>query len=133
MAEFVMKDLVRKAGRERDFVIESAATSNEEIGNDIHPGTRKKLDDMGVAHEARSARRIVRADYDAYDFLIGMDDENLYYMRKTFGEDREHKMSKLLEWCGVHRDVADPWYTGNFDATWDDVLAGCRAISAKLS
>ena len=133
MAEFVMKDLVRRAGRERDFVIESAATSNEEIGNDIHPGTRKKLDDMGVAHETRAARRIVRADYDAYDFLIGMDDENLYYMRKTFGEDREHKMSKLLEWCGVHRDVADPWYTGNFDATWDDVLAGCRAISAKLS
>ena len=102
MAEFVMKDLVRKAGRERDFVIESAATSSEEIGNDIHRGTRKKLDDMGVAHEARSARRIVRSDYDAYDFLIGMDDENLYYMRKTFGEDREHKMSKLLEWCGVH-------------------------------
>ena len=68
----------------------------------------------------------MRADYDAYDFLIGMDDENLYYMRKTFGEDRAHKMSKLLEWCGVHRDVDDPWYTGNFDATWDDVLAGCR-------
>ena len=133
MAEFVMKDLVRRAGRERDFVIESAATSSEEIGNDIHRGTRKKLDEMGVAHKTRAARRIVRSDYDAYDFLIGMDDENLYDMRKTFGEDREHKMSKLLDWCGVHRDVADPWYTGNFDATWDDVLAGCRAILAKLS
>ena len=133
MAEFVMKDLVKKAGRERDFIIESAASSSEEIGNDIHRGTRKKLDDMGVAHEARSARRIVRSDYDAYDFLIGMDDENLYYMRKTFGEDRGRKVSKLLEWCGTDRDVADPWYTDNFDATWDDVLAGCRAILAKLS
>jgi len=133
MAEFVMKDLVKKAGRERDFIIDSAATSNEEIGNDIHRGTRKKLDEMGVAHKTRAARRIVRSDYDAYDFLIGMDDENLYYMRKTFGEDRERKMSKLLEWCGTDRDVADPWYTDNFDATWDDVLAGCRAILAKLS
>ena len=133
MAEFVMKDLVRQAGRERDFVIESAATSSEEIGNNIHRGTRKKLDDMGVAYEARAARRIIRADYDAYDFLIGMDDENLYYMQKTFGEDTAHKMSKLLEWCGVNRDVADPWYTGNFEATWDDVLAGCRAILTKLS
>ena len=133
MAEFVMKDLVRQVGRERDFVIESAATSSEEIGNDIHRGTRKKLDDMGVAYEARAARRIIRADYDAYDFLIGMDDENLYYMQKTFGEDTAHKMSKLLEWCGVHRDVADPWYTGNFDATWNDVLAGCRSILTKLS
>ena len=128
MAEFVMKDLVRKAGREKDFLIESAATSTEEIGNDIHYGTRTKLQQEGIPFARRAARQITAADYDKYDYLIGMDEENLYYMNRRWNNDPDGKISLLLEFAGKNRDIADPWYTGNFDRTYLDILEGCEAL-----
>lgn len=128
MAEFVMKDLVRKAGREKDFLIESAATSTEEIGNDIHYGTRTKLQQEGIHFSRRAARQITAADYDKYDYLIGMDEENLYYMNRRWNNDPDGKISLLLEFAGKNRDIADPWYTGNFDRTYLDILEGCEAL-----
>lgn len=123
-----MKDLVRKAGREKDFYIESAATSTEEIGNDIHRGTRGKLIQLGIPFERRAARRITMADYSKFDLLVGMDEENLYYMNRAWNNDPDNKIRLLLEFAGQNREVADPWYTGNFDQTYMDVLEGCKGI-----
>jgi protein-tyrosine phosphatase len=132
MAEFVMKHLAYKAGCAPDFVIESAATSTEELGNDMHPGTRAKLDEMGIPYKRRGARRIIPEDYDEYDLLIGMDDENIKNMCRCFGPDRGLKVHKLLEYCGLTRGVADPWFTGDFDKTYADISAGCRSLFAYL-
>ena len=128
MAEFVMKELVRRAGRESDFLIESAATSREEIGNDMHYGTRIKLREMGIPFSRRAARQITRNDYDKYDYLVAMDDENLFYMNRCWSPDPQHKIVHLLSFAGKDRDIADPWYTGNFDQTYEDVLEGCEAF-----
>lgn len=135
MAEFVMKALVKEAGKENDFLIESAATSTEEIGNDIHRGTRNKLIQMGIPFEKRAARRITTADYEKFDLLVGMDEENLYYMNRAWNNDPKGKIRLLLEFAGKNREVADPWYTGNFDQTYIDVLEGCEGIlsSSKLN
>lgn len=130
MAEFVMKDLVQKVGLEKDFYIESAATSLEEIGNDIHRGTRGILLQKGIPFERRAARRITQADYQKFDLLVGMDEENLYYMNRAWNNDPEGKIRLLLEFAGKNREVADPWYTGNFDQTYADVLEGCQGILA---
>ena len=132
MAEFVMKELVRRAGREHEFLIESAATSREEIGNDIHYGTRTKLREMGIPFSRRAARQITNADYDEFDYLVAMDDENEYYMNRWWAPDTEHKIVRLLSFAGKSRDIADPWYTGNFDQTYDDILEGCTAFLKKL-
>lgn len=128
MAEFVMKDLVRKAGLEKDFLIESAATSTEEIGNDIHYGTRTKLQKEGVPFSRRAARQITARDYEYYDYLVAMDEENLYYMNRRWNNDPDNKISLLLEFAGKTREIADPWYTGNFDQTYLDVVEGCEAL-----
>ncbi len=128
MAEFVMKELVRRAGRENDFLIESAATSREEIGNDMHYGTRQKLHEMGIPFTRRAARQITRADYDRYDYLVAMDDENIWYMNRCWSPDPAHKIVRLLSYAGKTRDIADPWYTGNFDQTYEDILEGCTAF-----
>jgi protein-tyrosine phosphatase len=128
MAEFVMKELVRRAGRESDFLIESAATSREEIGNDIHYGTRAKLREQNIPFSRRAARQITPADYDKYDYLVAMDDENLFYMNRCWSPDPQHKIVHLLSFAGKDRDIADPWYTGNFDQTYEDVLEGCTAF-----
>ena len=133
MAEVVMKELVRRAGREADFLIESAATSREEIGNDMHYGTRSKLREQNIPFSRRAARQIRPDDYDKYDYLIAMDDENLYYMNRCWGPDPEQKIVSLLEFAGKSRDIADPWYTGNFDQTYDDVLEGCTVFFKKLT
>ena len=133
MAEFVMKELVRRAGLEHEFLIESAATSREEIGNDIHYGTRTKLREMGIPFTRRAARQITRADYDKYDWLIAMDYENLYYMNRCWANDPNHKIKMLLSFAGKNRDIADPWYTGNFDQTYDDVMEGCTAFLEKIT
>ena len=133
MAEFVMKELVRRAGREKDFLIESAATSREEIGNDIHYGTRTKLRQMGIPFERRAARQITPNDYNKYDYLVAMDDENLYYMHRCWGSDPAGKIKMLLSFAGKDRDIADPWYTGNFDQTYEDVLEGCTAFLGELT
>ena len=132
LAEFVMKELVRRAGLSDQFLIESAATSREELGNDMHYGTRTKLREMNIPFSRRAARQIRPDDYDRYDYLIAMDDENLYYMNRCWGGDPDHKIKMLLSFAGKDRDIADPWYTGNFDQTWEDVLEGCTAFLESL-
>ena len=128
MAEFVMKDLVRKAGREHEFYIESAATSTEEIGNGVYPPARRKLAEHGIACKGKTARQITRDDYDRFDLIIGMDAWNIRNINRICGGDPEDKVHLLLDFTGRPGDVADPWYTGDFEATWRDVLAGCQGI-----
>ena len=132
MAEFVMKALVKKAGLENDFLIDSAATSTEEIGNGMHRGTIEKLREKQIPFTNHRARQITTADYQNYDYLIGMDEENLFYMKRKWNDDPLKKVHLLLEYCGPSDEVADPWYTGNFDATWADILAGCAALLDRL-
>ncbi len=128
MAEFVMKDLVEKAGLEDSFLIESAATSTEEIGNRVYPPARRKLAEHGISCEGKTARQMTRSDYDHYDLLIGMDSWNIRNMRNICGGDPEGKITMLMDYTSRPGDVADPWYTGDFEATWRDVLEGCRAV-----
>ena len=128
MAEFVMKDLVRKAGREEQFIIASKAARRDELGNDTHYGTKAKLRQMGVPFEKRKATLLSKSDYDAYDYLIAMDRENISDMLRLFGGDPDKKIHMLLEFAGLKREVADPWYTGNFDETYEDVLMGCKGL-----
>ena len=128
MAEFVMKDLVRKAGREEQFIIVSKAARRDELGNDTHYGTKAKLRQMGVPFEKRKATLLSESDYDAYDYLIAMDRENVSDMLLLFGGDPDKKIHMLLEFAGLKREVADPWYTGNFDETYEDVLIGCKGL-----
>ena len=133
MAEFVMKDLVKKAGLEDRFVIESAATSTEEIGNSVYPPARRKLAEHGISCQGKTARQMRRSDYDRYDLLIGMDAWNIRNMKNTCGGDPEGKISMLMDFTPHPRDVADPWYTGDFEATWRDVLEGCQALLNRLT
>ena len=132
MAEFVMKDLVRKAGADTEFFIASAATSTEEIGNPVYPPARRKLAEHGIGCAGKTARQLRREDYDRFDLLIGMDGTNLRNMRRICGGNPEGKLSLLLDWAGRSGDVADPWYTGDFEATWQDVLAGCQGLLDAL-
>ena len=133
MAEYVMKQLVREAGREEEFSIASAATSTEEIGNPVYPPARKKLAEHGIDCRGKTARQITRKDYSDYDLLIGMDRENIRNMLRAFGGDPEHKICLLLDYTDRPGSVADPWYTGDFDAAWRDVNEGCRALLASLT
>lgn len=128
MAEFVMKDMVRKAGLEDNIYIESAATSREEIGNDTHPGTKRKLTEAGVPFTKRRARQVTKADYDEFDYLVIMDQNNYRNLFRIIGDDPEEKVYKLLDFAGKDRDIADPWYTGNFDDTYEDVVEGVDAF-----
>lgn len=169
MTEFVMKDLVKKSGLEAQFHIESAATSTEEIGNPVYPPARRKLAEHGISCEGKTARRLIRADYDRFDPLIGMDRVNLRNMRRICGGDYNSKLRLLMD-CADHEKgtpakpsprlcgersrsgmselpalagregyevcgdgVADPWYTGDFETTWRDVLAGCQGLLKQLS
>ena len=134
MAEFVMKDLVRKAGLERAFHIESAATSAEELGNAVYPPARRKLAEHGIGCAGKRARQLRRGDYDEFDLLIGMDRANLRNMRRICGGDPAGKLRLLLEFAGrPGGEVADPWYTGDLAAAWRDVEAGCRGLLARLT
>lgn len=133
MAEFVMKDLVQKAGLTEAVEIASAATSTEEIGNPVYPPARRKLAEHGIGCAGKTARQLRRSDYAAYDFLVGMDGANLRNMRRICGGDPEGKLSLLLDFTERPGDVADPWYTGDFDATWRDVLAGCRGLLDRIT
>ena len=132
MAEFVMKALVRDAGRERDFFIDSAATSTEELGNPVYPPARKKLAEHGIGCAGKTARQLRRSDYDDYDLLIGMDAENLRNMHRRFGGDPAGKFSLLMDYTDRPRPVADPWYTDDFETTWRDVSEGCAALLEHL-
>ena len=185
MAEFVMKDLVKQAGLEEAFLIESAATSTEEIGNPVYPPARRKLAEHGIGCAGKTARQVTRADYEGFDLLIGMDQANLRNMRRICGGDPDGKLHLLLEYAGGRKgpppepgeagrvgrgnagvcsesspqaepeksglrgnwpggpreggpgrcfdEVADPWYTGDFEATWRDVLTGCRGLLQALT
>ena len=132
MAEFVMKDLVRQSGRDGEFSIASAAISTEEIGNPVYPPVRKLLGTHGISCAGKTARQMTRADYDAYDLLIGMDEANVRNMRRICGGDSRGKIRMLLDYTDHPRAVADPWYTRDFEATWRDVNAGCRALLERL-
>lgn len=134
MAEFVMKHLLRQQGLEEDFFIDSAATSTEELGNNVHPGTRRKLAQVGIPCGDHRARQLRREEYEQFDLLIGMDSANLRNMHRMLGGDPEGKIHALLDYAGrPGQSIADPWYTGNFDETYDDVLAGCRGLLAQLT
>lgn len=133
MAEFVLKDLVKKAGLESQFYIESAATSTEEIGNPVYPPACRKLAEHGIGCAGKTARQLRNEDYDQFDLLIGMDKANLRNMYRICGGDYDDKMHLLMEFAGrPDTEVADPWYTGDFEATWQDVLAGCQGLLAQL-
>lgn len=133
MAEFVLKDMVARRGLADEFEIESAATSTEEIGNSVHPGTVGELQrhDIG-GFEKKRARQLRRTDYDAFDLIIGMDEANMRNMGRMLGGDPAGKLHKMLEFAGSTRDMADPWYTGDFDTTYEDVCDGCRGLLGYL-
>ena len=131
MAEFVMKELVCRAGR-TDLVVESAALHTDEIGNDIHSGTRRKLVQQGIPFTPRAAWRLNAAQARTYDLLIGMDTYNIVDLRSLVYSEDLPKIHKLLEFAGSTRDIADPWYTGNFDETYADILEGCTALLQSL-
>ncbi len=132
MAEFVMKDLVNRAGQADAFQIASAATSTEETGNPVYPPARRKLAEHGIGCAGKTARQLTREDYAQYDLLIGMDRANLRNMNRLWGGDREGKLHLLLDYTSRPGDVADPWYTGDFESTWRDVLEGCRGLLEHL-
>ena len=128
MAEFAMKDLVHKEGVAAQFEIASAATSTEELGNPVYPPARRKLAEQGISCDGKTARQITKADYGYYDYIIGMDHSNMRNMQRAFDGDPVGKLSLLLDYTDRPGQVADPWYTGNFDATWQDVSEGCRGL-----
>ena len=133
MAEYVMKDLVKKAGLEDQFQIASAATSREEIGNPVYPPARRNLAEHGISCDGHAARQLRNRDYEEYDLLIGMDRANLRNMYHICGGDFSDKMHLLMEYAShPEQEVADPWYTDDFDATWRDVLAGCQGLLDNL-
>ena len=132
MAEFIMKDLVKKAGLEREIIIESAATSTEEIGNPVYPPARRKLAEHEIDCFGKRAHQLQNSDYEKYDLLIGMDRANLRDMYRICGGDFADKMHLLMDFTDHPGEVADPWYTDDFDATWRDVLEGCQGLVKLL-
>lgn len=128
MAEFVFKDMVNKRGLSDSFYIASAATSREEIGNDTHYGTKRKLDEVGIPYTKRGAVQMTKSDYSKYDYILGMDRHNMLNISRIIGSDPEGKVNRLLDFGSRPRDIADPWYTGNFDVTYNDVVEGCEAL-----
>ena len=134
MAEFLMRDLVKKAGLEGQFHIESAATSTEEIGNPVYPPARRKLAEHGIGCTGKTARQLRREDYERFDLIIGMDAGNLRGIRRICGGDPADKVRLLLDYAGrPGQEVADPWYTGDFEAAWRDIEAGCRGLLEEIA
>ena len=133
MAEYILKDMVEKAGRADNFEIASAATSTEEIGNDLYPPARRILFKKGIKYGYRHARQITKQDYEYYDFIIAMDENNLRNLNRLLGEDVGHKISLMMDHAGKHRDVADPWYTGDFETTFNDITEGCEGFLSKIN
>ena len=132
MAEFVMKDLTAKAGLSHEYYIESAATSTEEIGNAVYPPARRKLAEHNISCNGKTARQMNASDSAHFDLLIGMDDWNIRNMKRICGADPDGKIHQLMDFAKRPREVADPWYTGDFEATWRDVLEGCSALLDHL-
>ena len=132
MCEFILKDMIAKEGLSDRIYVESAATSREEIGNDMYPPARRKLTQEGVPFERRHARQITPSDYDSFDYIILMEQYNIRNALRIFRDDPDNKLHLLLEYAGSDRDIADPWYTGNFDRTYDDLVEGCTALLAHI-
>lgn len=132
MAEFVMRDIIEKAGLNEKIHIASSATSREEIGNPVHPGTRKKLAEYGLSVDGKTAIQITKEDYKNYNYIIVMDSFNLRNLQRIIGSDIEKKVYMLLDFADGG-DIADPWYTGNFDRTYDDILKGCKGLFNKIT
>ena len=126
-----MKDMVKKEGLEKEFLIESAATSTEELGNGVYPPVFKLLKEYGIDPSGKRARQIRYEDYDKYDIIIGMDSANIYNLNRFF-DDKDNEIHLLLEYAGISRDISDPWYTRDFNATWDDVNLGCKHLLDSL-
>ena len=128
MAEFVFKDIAEKSGMGHKFYVASAATSYEEIGNPVHYGTAKILDRLGISYSKKRATHLEKSDYEKYDYLVCMDSANVRNTLRIMGDDSERKIHKLLEFTGSYEDVADPWYTGDFEKTYKDVFLGCKGL-----
>ena len=133
MAEFIMKELVKRKGLENRFFIDSAAVSREEIGNGVHPGTREKLREKGFPVLKHYARQITREDYEKFDYIITMDRSNTFLLYRLLNLESSPKVHPLLSFAGMDRDIRDPWYTGNFEETFQDILKGCTGLLEKLS
>ncbi|MBR0063739.1 MAG: low molecular weight phosphotyrosine protein phosphatase [Oscillospiraceae bacterium] len=132
MCELYMKDIISRAGLSDRFYVESAATSSEELGNPVYPPAQRKLNEHGISASGKTARQITKSDYDRFDYIIGMEESNRRSMLRIFGGDPDDKISLLLDWTVRPGAVADPWYTGDFEATWRDVSEGCGAIMRRL-
>ena len=132
MAEYIFKDMVKKQGLEGKFYIDSAATSTEEIGNPVHYGTRNKLEQMNIECGNHTARRITKQDYEIFDYIIAMEEQNMVNIKRIVGDDKEQKIYKLLDFSDNPRDIADPWYTGNFDKTYEDIKEGLEGFMKYL-
>lgn len=136
MAEFIMKKIVSEKGLSHNFYIASAATSTEEIwngvGNPVYPPAKAKLAEHDITCDGKRAIQLQRSDYPKYDYLIGMDSANIRNMHRMLGSDPEGKICKLLSFAGIDRDISDPWYTGDFEATYQDVMTGCEALLEHL-
>lgn len=128
MAEAVFRDMVEKAGLKEQFEIDSAATSSWEIGNPPHHGTRNKLKQVGISTNGMVARKLTKADYDKFDYIIGMESENIHNILKIIEKNNSEKVFRLLDLSEKPRDIADPWYTGDFESTYTDVLEGCTDL-----
>lgn len=133
LAEFIMKDIVAKAGKSDEFVIASCATSTEEIGNPVHYGTKRKLAEVGISCDKKRAVQLTKSDYDRYDYIIAMDEMNIRNIMRIIRSDPENKVSLLLSHAGKSGSIADPWYTGNFDDTYRDVLLGCKGLFREVT
>ena len=133
MAEFICRDMLEKRGLSHQIVCASAATSDEEEGNPVYPPARKKLKDMGIDCTGKRAVPLVRSDYDRYDLLIGMEARNIAAMKRICGGDPEGKIHRLLDGTPHPRDIADPWYTGDFDTACRDIIEGCTHLIDRLA
>lgn len=132
MAEFILKDMINKKGLSDYFIVNSAATSYEESGNDMHYGAKDKLIQKSIPFSKRKSTRITQEDYNNYNYIIGMDESNIRNIKRIIGDDVNHKISKLLDYSDNPRDIADPWYTGNFDETYNDIVEGCTGFIKYL-
>ena len=128
MAEFVFKNMVKEKYLSDKFYIASSATSREEIGNNVHQGTKRKLREVGISCDGKTAVQLTKKDYEVYDYILCMENYNLKNSLRIVGEDKEGKVHRLLDFSTRPRDIADPWYTGNFDETYNDIVEGCTAL-----
>lgn len=127
-----MKNLVKKAGLEKEFFIASAATSTEEIGNPVYPPARRRLAQAGISCDGKHAVQLTKKDYEKYDYIIGMEQVNIRNIMRIVGDDPQKKVYRLLDFTGQPGDIADPWYSGDFDTTYEQVLAGCEGLLKEL-